>query len=141
VIPSAIYAALFFTVVVLVITAYFLMGGLPLLILKHDTPLDARFVRTFFSVYYRSAIWAGAGTAVSYALCGRPAFAIGGAAIALVAAALRGRLIPAMELIGSEIHTSGLAAIPRFRRIHVAALLINLVQLVAIVWGLTRISL
>ena len=31
---SAIYAALFFTVVLFVTTAYFLMGGLPLLILQ-----------------------------------------------------------------------------------------------------------
>jgi hypothetical protein len=139
--PSAVYAALLFTVALLVITAYFLMGGLPLLILKHDTPLDARFIRGFFNVYYRSAIWAGAGAAASYALCGRPALATGGAAIALVAAALRRRLIPAMQQTGSQIQTSELAAIARFRRIHAAALLINLVQLVAIVWGLIRISL
>ena len=32
------YGALFFTVVLLVIIAYFLMGGLPLLVLKHDVP-------------------------------------------------------------------------------------------------------
>ena len=30
--------SLFFTVVLLVIIAYFLMGGLPLLVLKHDVP-------------------------------------------------------------------------------------------------------
>ena len=33
------FAALGFTVALLVTTAYFLMGGLPLLILKHDTPV------------------------------------------------------------------------------------------------------
>ena len=36
-------AALFFTVVLLVMTTYFIMGSIPLLVLKHDTPLDARF--------------------------------------------------------------------------------------------------
>ena len=55
---SALYASFFFTVALLVTTAYFLMGGLPLLTLKHDTPLDARFVRGFFNVYYRAAFWA-----------------------------------------------------------------------------------
>jgi hypothetical protein len=46
-----------------------------------------------------------------------------------------------MEQTGAQIQTSELSAIPRFRRIHVAALLINLGQLAAIVWGLIRISL
>ena len=36
---SLMYGALFFTVVLLVIIAYFLTGGLPLLVLKHDVPL------------------------------------------------------------------------------------------------------
>ena len=44
------YIALFFTVVLLVTTAYFIMGGIPLLILAHDTPLDGRFVRRFFEI-------------------------------------------------------------------------------------------
>ena len=40
---AALIAALIFTVALLVTTAYFLMGSVPLLILKHDTVLDARF--------------------------------------------------------------------------------------------------
>ena len=74
---SALYASFFFTVALLVTTAYFLMGGLPLLTLKHDTPLDARFVRGFFNVYYRAAFWASLGAFVSYALWGRYPFAPG----------------------------------------------------------------
>ena len=35
-------AALVFTVALLVTTAYFIMGSIPLLILKHDTPVDFR---------------------------------------------------------------------------------------------------
>ena len=35
---SLMYGALFFTVVLPVIIAYFLRGGLPLLVLKHDVP-------------------------------------------------------------------------------------------------------
>ena len=66
----AIYAAFFFTVALLVTTAYFLMGGLPLLTLKHDTPLDARFIRGFFNVYYLAAFWTSLGALVSYTLWG-----------------------------------------------------------------------
>src|SRR3982751_4807860 len=96
VIPSAIYAALLFTVVLLVTAAYFLMGGLPLLILKHDTPLDARFVHGFFNIYYLSTIGAATAASASYALSGRFAFAVGTALIASLAAVLRNRLMPAM---------------------------------------------
>jgi hypothetical protein len=87
----AIYPALFFSVVLLVTTAYFLMGGLPLLILKHDTSIDAKFIRSFFNVYCKGVFYAAIGASVSCALWGRFAFAVGTAAIALVAVALRRR--------------------------------------------------
>ncbi len=98
---SALMPAFFFTVALLVTTAYFLMGGLPLLILQHDTPVDARFIRGFFNLYYRAAFWTSLGACISYGLWGRYAFAVGAAVIAAI----------------------------------------TLVQLVALVWGLTRISL
>ena len=138
---AAIYPALFFTVVLLVTTAYFLMGGLPLLILKHDTPIDAQFIRSFFNIYYKGVFYAAIGASASYALSGRFTFAVGTAAIALVAVALRRGLIPAMGLIGGRIEADGASAIARFRKVHAVALLTNLLQLVAIVWGLIRMSL
>ena len=45
---AALIAALVFTVALLVITTYFIFGSVPLLILKHDTPMDSRFVQGFF---------------------------------------------------------------------------------------------
>lgn len=138
--PSAIYAAFFFTVALLVNTTYFLLGGLPLLILKHDEPLDARFVRGFFNVYYHAAFWVGLGAAVSYALWGRFAFAAGAAVLAAVAAALRKRLLPAMLQVGSQIEAGDAGALQRFRRMHATVLLLNLVQLVVVVWGLIVLS-
>jgi len=137
---SAIYAAIFFTVVLLVTTAYFLMGGLPLLILRHDTPVDARFIRGFFSVYYKAAFIAATGAAASFALSGRFTFALGVAAISLVILVLRRKLIPAMEQLGEQIQTSEASAIEGFRRLHSTALLANLAQLVVLVWGLTKVS-
>ena len=71
ILSSALYASFFFTVALLVTTAYFLMGGLPLLTLKHDTPLDARFVRGFFNVYYRAAFWASLGAFVQLCALGQ----------------------------------------------------------------------
>ena len=78
--PAALITALFFTVALLVTTAYFLLGSVPLLVLKHDTPLDARFVRGFFNTYYLGAMVTAGAAAVSYAVAGNPGFAAGAAA-------------------------------------------------------------
>jgi hypothetical protein len=136
-----IYAALFFTVALLVTTAYFLMGGLPLLTLKHDTPVDAQFIRGFFNVYYKTAFVAASGASISYALAGRPAFAMGTAGVALIVLALRAKLITIMARLGEQIQTGETSAINGLRKIHSTALAINLTQLIVLVWGVTQISL
>src|SRR6185436_2956148 len=82
--PGALIAALFFTVALLVTTTYFILGSIPLLVLKHDTPLDARFIRAFFNIYYRAALVTASATSISYALAGRPALATGAALLALL---------------------------------------------------------
>lgn len=138
---AALIAALFFTVALLVTHAYFLLGSVPLLILKHDTPMDARFVRGFFNTYYLAAMSTASATAVSCALAGRLALAAGAAALALLATILRRKVIPKMDSLRAQFQVSGPSAIPAFRRIHVAAILINLAQLVLIVWSLIAASL
>lgn len=137
---AALIAALIFTVALLVTTAYFLMGSVPLLILKHDTPMDARFVRGFFNTYYLAAMFTASATAVSYALEGRLAVAAGAAALALLAALLRRQVIPKMDSLRARIQVGETAAIAWFRRIHAAAILVNLAQLVLIVWSLIAAS-
>ena len=138
--PSAIYGALFFTVALLVTTAYFLLGGLPLLILKHEEALDARFIRGFFGAYCKAAFWCSLGASVSYAFWGRFRFAIGAAAIAAVAMLLRRYLLPVMQQLGAQIEANNDGALQRFRRMHSAALLVNLAQLAVLVWGTIELS-
>ena len=137
----AIYPAMLFTVALLVTTAYFLMGGLPLLVLDHDTSLDARFIRGFFNLYYKAAFATSIGAAISFALLGRASFAIGAIALAMVLVLLRSKLVPAMEQLGGQIQTSGALAIKRFRQVHLTALLLNLIQLIILVWALLQFSL
>jgi len=137
---AALFAALFFTVVLLVTTAYFIMGSIPLLVLKHDTPLDARFVRGFFHVYYACAFGTATATAISFALAGHPGIACGAAALAAIAVVLRSRIIPKMDALGTQIQSNYMDAIPGFRRTHAIAILINLAQMVVIVWGLIHYS-
>ena len=137
----ALIAALFFTVALLVTTAYFILGSIPLLVLKHDTPLDARFVRGFFNTYYIGAIITAGATSISYAFAGHPALAAGAAALALLALLLRRSIIPRMDALGAEIQSSNTDAIPGFRKTHVTAIAINIVQLACIVWSLIALRL
>jgi hypothetical protein len=138
--PVAMFAALFFTVALLVTTAYFIMGSIPLLVLKHDTPLDARFVRGFFNLYYRAAFVTASATALSYAFAGRLGIAAAAAGLALMAIVLRSKVIPKMDALGTQIQSNYMDAIPGFRKTHVTAILINIAQLVAIVWSLIALS-
>lgn len=137
---AALIAALVFTVALMVTTAYFLLGSLPLLVLKHDTPLDARFVRGFFNTYYLAAMFTAGATALSLAWAGWLAFAAGAAALALLATVLRRKLIPEMDALRAQMQDGGITAIPAFRRIHMGAILVTLAQLVAIVWCLIAAS-
>lgn len=138
---AAFISALVCTVALLVVTAYSIMGSAPLLVLNHDTPLDARFIRSFFNTYYLAVMITASATAISYALAERPAFAVGAAALALLAAFLRKKMTAKMDQLGTHIQVSGPDAIQSFRQTHVSALLINVAQLVLIVWSLTTLSL
>ena len=138
---ASLIAALFFTVALLVVKAYFLLGSVPLLVLKHDTPLDSSFVRGFFNTYYRAAMFTASATAVSYAFAGRLVFAAGAATLALLATVLRRKIISKMDSLRAEMHGNGRDAIRGFRRMHMTAILVILAQLVLIVWSLTALSL
>ena len=137
----SLYAALFFTVALLVTTTYFILGGLPLLILDHSTPVDGRFIRRFFEVYCTTALVAAAGASISYAFSGLFAFMLGTAAIALVVTAFKKTIIPGMQRFADSIEDDDANAIRAFRLTHAAALLINLAQLVVLVWGVLKLPL
>ena len=134
------YIALFFTVVSLVTTAYFIMGGIPLLILAHDTPLDGRFIGRFFEIYYSAALVGSVGAGLSFALAGRIAFAMGSGLIAGAVLLLRRFIIRAMKRLGEAIQAHDPGAISGFRKVHAIALLFSLVQLIVIVWGILQVS-
>ena len=129
------------TVVLLVWMGFFMMGSLPLLVLKHDTPLDSRFIRGLFNVYYLAVTLTASAAALSYAWSGRPAFALGMACIASLAFALRRWIIiPRMDLLRHSIPETG-RSVYRFRRLHVAGMMLNVVQLATVAWALTRLGL
>ncbi len=128
--------ALFFTVALLAVTAYFLLGSIPLLTLKHDNPVDARFIRSFYITYYKIALTTAVGTTISYTLAGRNVFATGAAIIAILTLLLRNKFIPMMDLLAPRIAANQVDAIAAFRKIHKSAILINTNQLLAILGSL-----
>lgn len=91
-------------------------------------------------MYYKVAFWAAVGAVVSYALWGRVVFAAGAAAIAILVTVLRKHFLDAMEQVGARIEGSDAEPIRRFRRMHGAALVINVALLVVLVWGTIRLS-
>ena len=138
---ATLMTALFFTVALLATAIYFLLGSLPLLTLKHDTPMDARFVRAFYNTYCLVTVSTASAAAVSYVFAGWPFLAAGAAAIALMAGILRQKLIPRMDSLRAQIQVDGATAISAFRRIHAVAIFINLTQLALMVWSLIAVSL
>ena len=127
-------------VVLLFPMVVFMLASPPLLILKHDTPVDGRFIRGLFNVYYIIVITiATAGTA-GWALMGRGvvAFAMGGLVVFVFG--LRRWMISNMDKLRCAMTRGDFMAVPRFRRLHIAGMILNVVQLGTVAWGMTRLA-
>jgi hypothetical protein len=133
--------ALISTVALLVWMGFFMMGSLPLLVLKHDTPLDARFIRGLFNVYYVAIMATAAAGALSYAFAERLLIALALACVAGLGYAGRCWFVSRMDMVRSTMTADDSEAIRRFRRLHIAGMLLNVVLLAAFCFGLTRVSL
>lgn len=133
--------ALISTVALLVWMGFFMMGSLPLLILKHDTPLDARFIRGLFNVYYLAIMATAAAGALSYAFAERLLIALALACVAALGFAGRCWFVSRMDMVRSTMTAEDSGAIRRFRRLHIAGMLLNVVLLGAFCFGMTRVSL
>jgi len=117
----------------------FMLASPPLLILKHDTPLDGRFIRGLFNLYYIAVMTIGVIAAAGCALVGRGTVAV--AMIVLVAFVFGVRLvvISQMDQLRGAIAAGELTAVSRFRRLHIAGMVLNVVQLGIVAWGMTRL--
>lgn len=132
------FAALICTIPLLFCMGYFLMGSLPLLILNHDTTLDAHFIRGFFRIYYLAVKGTSAFAAAAYVHAGNLVYAAGLAAITLLALILRKFVLPHMHALKTRIENADTVAIAEFRRMHITGMAVNLAQLAALIWGLFR---
>ena|SRR2546423_14473561 len=133
--------ALTSTVALLVWMGFFMMSSLPLLILKHDTPLDARFIRGLFNLYYVAITITATVGALSYALANRPTIALGVGFVAACGFAGRHWFVARMDRVRSTMTADDSAAIRRFRRLHVVGMLLNVALLAGFCVGMTQLSL
>ena len=132
--------ALISTVVLLVWMGFFMMGSLPLLILKHDTPVDSHFIRGLFNVYYVAIMSTATVGALSCALAERPIIALALGCVAGFGFAGRYWLVSRMDRVRSTMTADDSSAIGQFRRLHISGMLLNVALLAAFCFGLTRVS-
>lgn len=119
---------------------YFMMGGLTLLILKHDDQSDQRLVRGFFHVHYLALITIASLGALSSAVADRRMIAASIGCIAIIGFTARQLIVSRMDRLRSTMSATDVPAIRTFRRLHVAGLALNLMLLSGFVFVLSRSS-
>jgi hypothetical protein len=132
--------ALISAVVLVVWMGFFMMGSLPLLILKHDTPVDSHFIRDLFNVYYVAIMSTAAVGALSSVFAGRFAIALALGGVAGFGCAGRRWLVSRMDTVRGTMSAEDSTAIAQFRRLHVAGMLLNVALLAVFCFGLTRVT-
>lgn len=132
--------AMFSTVILLVWMGFFMLGSLPLLVLNHDTPLDSRFIRGLFNVYYLAIMFTAATGAIAFALAERFPFALVFVAIGLIGAGSRHWVLGKMDALRATMTATDHAAIRKFRQLHIGGMLANVVQLLGLCVGMAQVT-
>lgn len=135
------YVGFAFTVLLLFWMGFFTLGSLPLMVLKHDTLLDARFIRGLFDVYYKAVMTVSTGGAVAWLSAWHPISAASMCIVFLFAYFSRRVVLTRMDTLRARETPMEAPSIRRFRRLHIAGMLANFVQLIAIGFGMTHMGL
>ena len=117
----------------------FTLASPPLLVLKHDTPADAKFIRNLFNVYYvvLMALATLAAAACAYLERTGLAYAMGGLVVFVFSVRLL--FISNMDRLRGVMLGGDSGAVRKFRRLHIAGILLNVLQLGTVAWGMTRL--
>lgn len=118
---------------------FFTLATPPLLVLKHDTPQDGRFVRALFNRYYTVVVIAAGVGALAQVAMGHTAVSLAMAGVAAFEFGLRQWVIPRMDALREKINGGDFAAIAQFRRLHLRGILLNIVQMGVVAWGMAKL--
>src|SRR5438128_1495673 len=133
------YAAFAATVILLVWMGFFTLGSLPLMILKHDTLLDARFIRGLFDVYYKAVMFTATVGALTCWLAHRSLSLAAMVVVGTIAFASSRTILPRMDTLRTREEPMEKPAIRRFRQLHVLGMVLNITQLLTICFGMARV--
>ena len=132
--------ALFSTVAMLFFMGLLMFSTLPLLVLKHDTPLDARFICGVFNTFLVAMILAATLATVSWVIVGQAGFALRMGCIGAYAFAVRLWVLSRMDRVRDTMQTTDPAYAAKFRRLHVSGMLLNFAQLGFLALSLTQLA-
>jgi hypothetical protein len=127
------------TVFLLMSLGFFVLGATPLLILKHDVPMDSRVIRQVFHYCYRLVSVMALVASAGYALAGQPVLSACLACVAVLALAVRRWMLARMDALRITMHDGDTMAIRRFRKLHTAGIGLNLSLLVVVGWAMTQV--
>ena len=125
--------ALAATIILLFPMGFFLLSSPAFLLVKLDIPEVTQLLRGLFNAYFLMMSIAGVIGTVTYAVAGRPVFAIGIGLIAAFAVWARGWFLRQMDAQLRARDAGDSDAVRRLRRLHWGGMLSNAVQLAAIV--------
>lgn len=133
--------ALVSTVLLFMSLGFSVLGTTPLLILKHKLPMDSRVVRQVFHYCYRLVAVVAMAASIGHALAGRPTLSVCMGAIALLAVAMHPWMLSRMDALRAKMHDGDHYSIRRFRKLHIAGIALNFMQLGAVAWAMTQFNL
>ena len=133
--------ALVSTVLLLMSLGFFVLGTTPLLILKHDVAMDSRVIRQVFHYCYRMVAVMAAAASIGYALAGHTVLSLSLGGMAVLAVAMHRWMLPRMDDLRTTMHDGDQNAIRQFRKLHIAGIALNLMQLAAIGLAMAQVKL
>ena len=122
-------ATVFSVIVLLLPMFYLLLASAAFLFVRLDIPQVARLLRAMFFGYFIAMILAGLVGATVVALDGHPLPALAIASVAAIAAAWRRWFMARLDLLLLERDAGAAGVANRLRRLHVAGMLGNAMQL------------
>jgi len=119
---------------------YFFLASPAFLLVKLDIPPVTQLLRGMFNAHFLMMRIAAIIGTVTFALTGRPVFAIGAALIAAFAVWARGWFLRQWDVQLSARDAGDAAAVRRLRRLHCGGMLANAILLFAIVVSIPYVA-
>lgn len=132
--------ALAATVILLFPIGYFFLASPAFLLVKLDIPPVTQLLRGMFNIHFLMTTTTALIGTVTFALTGRPVFAIGVALIAAFALWARGWFLRQWDIHLSARDAGDAAAVRQLRRLHWKGMLGNAILLFAVIASIPYIS-